>query len=193
MNTPTFTRNPAKASPFSREKAKAPKTAAFVVEMEPSLWADGRKSKPTAAVNVGLRLLAEETFTRARAVSIKHAWANHARAEDEDLRVECYNARLMGELMAEAACMPNDHTQKFFEHADIKIFLDLTPEGIRYLWDHYEAFAVSTSPTAPEATDEELLELGDSLLAGDLFEGLDLEQSKHVRRLLKAALKAAKR
>lgn len=187
MSAPAFK----KTSPFTQKQAAIPKAAPFVVEMAPSLWADGRKSKPAQPVQVGLRLLSEADFTRARTVAAKFAWNEHQEPADEDCRIECFNAKLMGLLMAEAACLAGNVDQKYFENADIKIFLDLTPEGIRYLWDHYEAFACMQSTTAAEAIDDELTELADALLAGDLFSGMELEKTRRIRRLLKMTIDAA--
>lgn len=187
MNAPAFKRQ----SPFAKVQAEIAKVPACIVELAPALWRDGRPAKPAAPVKVGLRLLAEKDFEDASARAAKDAWANHPEPMPEELRVEHYNNRLMGYLMAEATCSPQDVTQKYFEHADIKVFLDLTPDGIRYLWDHYESFAISTSPTSPEATDEELDALAEGLDEGTLLGGLDIEQARRVRRLLKAAMTAA--
>jgi hypothetical protein len=189
MNPPAFKRNT--PSPFARKQAEAPKKAAAVVELTPALWADGRPSKPTAPVKLGLRLLPEAEFDRCRTIAAKHAWREHENPADEANRVDCFNCRLMGLLMAEATCHPENTDKRYFDHADVKIFLDLTPDGIRYLWDHYEAFSVSHSPIAAEATDEELFELADAISVGDVFSGMDLESARRVRRLLKAAMEAA--
>jgi hypothetical protein len=189
MSPPAFKRNT--PSPFARKQAEATKKAACVVELAPVLWADGRPAKPSAPVKIGLRLLPEAEFERARTIAAKHAWREHENPADHDNRVDCFNSRLMGLLMAEATCHPENTDKKFFDHADVKVFLDLTPDGIRYLWDHYEAFSVSHSPIAPEVTDEELGELADSIIYGDLFEGLDIEKARRVRRLLKAAIAVA--
>jgi hypothetical protein len=193
MNAPTFkppTFKRSSPSPFAKKQADGPKKAACHVELAPALWADGRPAKPSAPVKVGLRLLPEAEFERCRTIAANHAWREHQNPDDEANRDDCFNSRLMGLLMAEATCHPENIDKKFFEHADTKIFLDLTPDGIRYLWDHYEAFAVVESPIAPEATDDELLELADVIRAGMLFEGLDLERARRVRRLLKAAIEA---
>lgn len=186
MNAPAFKRTA--PSPFARKQAEAPKKAACIVELAPALWADGRPSKPPAPVKMGLRLLPEAEFDRCRTIAANHAWREHQNLDDEANRLDCFNSRLMGLLMAEATCHPENTDRRYFDHADVKIFLDLTPDGIRYLWDHYEAFAVSHSPIAPEASDEELLDLSDAIVAGDLFSGLDLERARRVRRLLKAAI-----
>jgi hypothetical protein len=190
MNAPAFKRT--SPSPFARKQAEATKKALSVVEVAPSLWADGRPSKPSAPVKIGLRLLPEAEFERCRTIAAKHAWREHENPGDDGNRIDCFNSRLIGLLMAEATCHVENTDKRYFEHADAKIFLDLTPDGIRYLWDHYEAFTVSHSPVAPEATDEELLELADAVVAGDMFGGMALEKARRVRRLLKAAIDLAR-
>ena len=179
-----------KPSPFAQAQSKAPKAAPLVVELAPSYWADGRKAKPTSPVSIGLKRLPECEFDRARAIAEKDADRNHPQRFSE-LWIECYNARLIGYLMAEASCLPHDVNVKFFEVADVKIFLDLTPQGIAYLWDHYDAFVQTDSPSAPEATDDELTELAYGMLSGDVLASLTGEDEKRFRRLLKAAIKLA--
>lgn len=187
MNAPAFRRSGPSA--FAREKAAAKREAPCTVEMAPAFWADNRPAKPTVPVKVGLRLVSEKDFEHASERAAKEACIAHPNAED--MQVEHYNNRLMGLVMAEATCRPDDVATPYFAIADAKIFLDLTPEGIRYLWDHYEALAISTSPTAPEATDEELDLLTDGLTSGELIVGLGIEQARRVRRLLRAALAEA--
>lgn len=188
MNPPAFKRTG--PSPFQKKQAEAPKKPVAFVELPPALWADGRPSKPSSPVKVGLRLLPEAELERCRTIAANHAWREHQNEGDEANRIDCFNSRLIGLLMAEATCHPESTDRRFFEFADAKIFLDLTPDGIRYLWDHYEAFTVSHSPIAPEATDDELLALADAIVAGDVFVGMALEQERKVRRLLKAAIDA---
>jgi len=192
MTPPAFQRKG--PSPFAKKQAETTKKAVHVVELAPALWADGRPSKPSAPVKIGLRLLPEAEFERARTVAAKHAWREHPEPNDEGNRFDCFNSHLLVLLMSDAAVHPENIDAKYFgaNMADLKMAKDLTPDGVRYLWDHYEAFAVSHSPIAPEATDEELLELSDVIAAGALFDGLSLEQARKARRLLKAAIEAAK-
>lgn len=180
-------------SAFARARDEHAKAPTCLVTLEPAHFRDGRPGKPTTPIQVGLRLLAEKTFEDASARAAKDAWITHPEPIPDDLRVEHYNNRLMGYLMAEAACLAGNVEQRYFGDLapDTKIEKDLTPDGIRFLWDHYEAFAISTSPTAPEATDEELDVLADGLASGELLGSLDIERARYVRRLLKAALAKA--
>ena len=189
MNAPAFARK----SPFARVRDEQAKVPTCLVTLDPALFRDGRPSKPIAPVQVGLRLLAEKTFEDASARAAKDAWVTHTEPIPDDMRVEHYNNRLMGYLMAEATCLAGNIDEKYFSRdlADVKIFLDLTPDGIRFLWDHYEVLAISTSPTSPEASDEDLDVLVDGLASGELLASLDIERARQVRRLLKAALTKA--
>lgn len=187
MSTPAFKR----PGTFAGQQAARAKVPPCVVELALACWKDGRPSKPLAPVKVGLRLLSEDDFERASARAAKEAWVAAPEGIPEDVRVEAYNNRLMTLLMAEATCSPTDVGQRYFQHGDLQIGLDLTPDGIRFLWDHYEAMTISASPTSPEATDAELDALADGLATGELLAGLDIEQARRVRRLLKAAMTAA--
>jgi hypothetical protein len=189
VNAPAFRRK----SPFAQKRDERVKVPACLVTLEPALYRDGRPSKPAAPVQVGLRLLAEKTFEEASARAAKDAWVAHPEPIPDDVRVEHYNNRLMGYLMAEAACLAGNIEERHFGDLapDAKIFLDLTPDGIRFLWDHYEAFSIATSPTAPEATDEDIDVLVDGLASGELLASLDIETGRRVRRLLRAVLREA--
>lgn len=184
---------PKRKSAFAKAKDEHAKVPTCIVALDPAHYRDGRPGKPTAPVQVGLRLLAEKTFEDASARAAKETWLAQPEPIPDDIRVEHYNNRLMGYLMAEAACLAGNIDERYFGDLapDAKIFLDLTPDGIRFLWDHYEAFAISTSPTAPEATDEDLDVLADGLGSGELLASLDIEKARRVRRLLRAALREA--
>lgn len=189
MNAPAFKRK----SAFARAKEEHTKVPTCLVSLDPAHFRDGRPGKPTAPVQVGLRLLAEKTFEDASTRAAKDAWVNQPEPIPDDVRVEHYNNRLMGYLMAEATCLAGNIEQRYFGDLapDTKIEKDLTPDGIRFLWDHYEAHAISTSPTAPEATDEDLDALADGLASGELLGSLDIEKARRVRRLLQAVLREA--
>lgn len=184
MSTPAFKRT----GTFAGQQAARAKIPPCVVEMALACWKDGRPNKPLAPVKVGLRLLSEDDFERASARAAKETWIAAPEGIPNDLRNETYDNRLLTLLMAEATCSPADVSVRYFQHGDLQIALDLTPDGIRFLWDHYEAMAIGASPTSPEATDAELDALSDGLATGDLLAGLDIERARRVRRLLKAAM-----
>lgn len=178
---------PAKRSAFAAIKAAQPKRAECIVEVDPSLWADGRPNKPTAPVQIGLRVVSEANVARARSVAEAFANQMHRDLTSQEVWIESYNSHLIATILFDAVVLPDNVEKQWFQR-DSQVAMDLTTNGLQFLWDHYEMHRLATSKIAPEATDQEMAGLGDSLLAGDLFEGLDLERARRVRRLLKAAM-----
>lgn len=178
---------PVRKSAFSAIKAAQPKRASYVVEMDPSLWVEARPNRPTAPVKLGIRIVSEADVARARSVAEAFATRMHRDLASQEIWVESYNSHLMATILFDAVVHPDNIERRWFER-DSQVTLDLTSNGIQFLWDHYEMHRVATSTIAPEATDEELLELEDMILTGSLFDGVDLERARRVRRLIKAAL-----
>ena len=176
-----------KRSAFSSIKAALPKRAGHVFECDPSLWVEGRPNRPTAPIQLGLRIVSESDVARARSVAESFANQMHRELPYGEAWIECFNSHLIAAIMFDAVVHPDNAEKRWFAR-ESQVALDLTTNGLKFLWDHYEVYQVSTSKIAPEASDDELLELGDVILAGALFEGLDLERARRVRRLLKAAL-----
>ncbi len=192
------------ASAFRRAAARTTKAPACVVELPPSAFADtphvftdksGNRAddKPTAPVRVGLRLVPEQAYHHARAAAAQEAWRVHGNDADEENRIDSFNQRLIGLIVAHAAVDPEDTTRPYFgPMAEDKVFLTLTSEGIRRLYDAFEAFSVAASPTAPEATDEELDLVADGLASGELLAAMDLDAARRARRLLRCVLDLAR-
>ncbi len=178
---------PAKRSAFAAIKATQPKRAGYTVEVDPALWAENRPNKPSAPVRVGLRIVSEADVARARSVAESFANKQHRDLASQDVWLESYNSHLFAAILFDAVVHSDNADRRWFER-DSQVTLDLTTNGLRFLWDHYEIYQISTSTIAPEATDEELLELEDMILTGSLFDGVDLERARRVRRLIKAAL-----
>ena len=178
---------PAKRSAFAAIKAAQPKRAGYTVEVDPALWAENRPNKPSTPVRVGLRIVSEADVARARSVAESFANKQHRDLTSQDVWLESYNSHLIAAILFDAVVHSDNADRRWFER-DSQVTLDLTTNGLRFLWDHYEIYQISTSTIAPEATDEDLMTLEDLILSGTLFEGLDLEQARRVRRLLKAAL-----
>lgn len=186
------------SSPFSKRIETATKIPRTTIDLPVDAWADNCASKPAEVVKVGLRLLSERAISNCRSVAAQYALRLHNDDADIDNRVDCFNQRLVGLLMAEASVSATDINAPFFgtdegKYADTKIFLSLTTEGIRFLWDAYEVFALTYCPTAAEASEEELNGLADGLVSGEMIGSLDIERGRKVRRLLKAAWDEATR
>lgn len=177
---------------FGRRQVALAKVAAHVFELPPEAFADTNPDKPTHPVKIGLRLVAEQRFTKARSEAAKEAWRIHPDEGDEPNRVDFFNHKLTGLIVAYAACEPDDAMQPFFgQQAEDKVFRVLTSHGIRRVYDEFEAFATASNPTAPEATDEDLDMLADGLMSGEMLASISIERARRVRRLLKAALEEA--
>ena len=179
-----------KRSAFAAAKAAMPKRADCIVEVPVNLWAEGRPNRPAAPVKVGLRILSEADIARARSVAESFATKMHRDLASQDVWEECYNAHLIAAVLYDATVHPANVDQRWFSR-DAAVSMDLTTNGLQFLWDHYEMHRIASSTIAPEATDDEMLELADSLYAGDLFDGIDLERARRVRRLIKAAIAEA--
>lgn len=119
-----------------------------VVDLPASAWAQTWQSAPTQAVRVGLRLLAANDYTTARAVAADKACTLHpegpmpARHDFQD----AYNDALMIFAVARGTCDPSDISLPWLEAAEDNLGLALTPDGVRYLWDALERLRVQSSP-----------------------------------------------
>ena len=192
------------SSAFRRAVAKTTKLPGHVVELPPNAFADtphvftdksgaSMGEKPSTPVRVGLRLVPEQAFHHARAAAAQEAWRVHPEEGDIDNRTDCFNQRLVGLIVAHAAVDPSDATKPFFgAMAEDKVFLVLTSDGIRALYNEFEAFAMSASPTSPEATDQDLDILADGLMSGELLASMDLDTARRARRLLRHVLDLAR-
>lgn len=181
-----------KPSPFTAIKAAQPKRAGYIIEADPALWVEGRPNRPTSPIKLGLRIISEADTARARSVAEAFANRLHRDLASQDVWIECFNSHLMTTILFDAIVHADNVDKRWFER-DSQVALDLTTNGIQFLWDHYEIYQISTSKIAPEATDEDLLELEDRILSGTLFEGVSLEQARRMRRLIKAVLVEAER
>lgn len=178
---------------FARHQKTVARTPGRVVVVPPSAFADDHADKPKEPVKVGLRLVSEQVFNHCRTAAAQDAWRSHPEDGDEDNRVDRFNQRLVGLIVAHAAVEPENAAAPYFgPMAEDKIFLAMTSQGIRLLYDEYEAFAISVSPTAPEATDEELDTIADGLASGALLQGMDVATARRARRLLRHVLDLAR-
>lgn len=168
-------------------KAAASKKSGYVIEVPPSCWVEGRPNAPTSAVKLGLKIVSESDVARARSAAESFANKNHRDLASEDVWLEAFNSHLIATILFDAVVYPDNIERRWFLR-DSQVAQDLTTAGLQLLWDHYEIYQIRTSTIAPEATDEELMQLEDLILSGTLFEGLDLERARRVRRLIKAAL-----
>ncbi len=180
---------------FGRKQVAMAKVPSHIIELPLSAFADsykdkrGHVDKPDGPAKVGFRLVAEERFNKARSEAAKEAWRLHPDEGDEPNRIDYFNEKLIGQIVAFATTEADDVTQPFFgEMPEDKVFRVLTSQGIRRLYDEFEAFAISVSPTAPEASDADLDVLADGLMSGELLTSMDIDTARRARRLLRHVL-----
>jgi hypothetical protein len=174
-------------SPFTAMKAAASKKSGYVVEVPPTIWVAGRPNVPTTAVKLGLKIVSESEVARARSAAESFANKNHRDLASEEVWLEAFNSHLIATILFDAVVYPDNIERRWFQR-DSQVAQDLTTSGLQLLWDHYEIYQIRTSTIAPEATDEQLMVMAEALLAGDLFDGMELERARRMRRLLKAAM-----
>lgn len=171
---------------LQNETAKPPATVVVKPDAFVATWSD----RPTTDVAIGLRLIAHDDVSTARAHAAKTANAAHPDVDIEDaanwpLWVEAFNDALMLWIVARALCDPNDASQAWrpFQAAPTDMASDyLTPGGLRFLFDRWEKMRIETDPVAREADGDEIAEL-----AGLLIDRLPLAgkmRSARCRRLL---------
>lgn len=183
---------------FSSFVPATTRPAPRVVLLPPSSFVEGWEGtdedpweKPSESVRVGLRPVSQDVLARARSDAGKAAWRRHPDDEYREPRIEAYNDALIGVALTSAICAPEDATRPLWPIQQATIEGALTVEAQRHLWAELELLHLLESPTAPEATDQELHALGTALLEGSIWEGLDLAAARRVKRLLRHVLEEA--
>lgn len=167
-------------SGVSKDRRPPPKT----VSLEPDAFASAFAERPKTTVAIGLRKLSDHAETWSRAAAEKTA--NSKGHGDQDNWNDCFNDALMAQFVARSVCDPNDARApcSHLPMAEDHISFELTPAGIKYLWDEIEKLRVETSPLHPEATDGDVRELMDRLAADDAMAELDPIREGRLRRFL---------
>ena len=168
------------------EKTVARRPARTLV-LEPWIFADEWESKPPKAVCVGLRLMSERDKQRARAEAEKLALELHPRGGPN--WVDAFNDALVRLICAFGISDPNDVEQPsdILQMAEDQVRLALTSSGARFIFDALVRYEVETSALAPEATDEDINDLGERIGSGELLV-LTGARAANVRRFLRYAL-----
>lgn len=139
-------------------KAKLRKPGATLVL---PLWvfADQWEDRPTAPVCVGLRLLAENDKTQARALAVKQA--NDLHPERGDEWVDCFNDAVQMQIDALGMCDPNDVNKpsEAFEYAEDQLPFRITSKGAAFIFQAIQRYEVASSPIGALATSDDLQRL----------------------------------
>ncbi len=161
-----------------------------VVTLAPEAWASTWASRPGEPVRVGLRRHSEGDARAVSAAAAGKAWRRHPAEEQEDERVEAYNAIVMALLVARVACDPDDASIGYWEAgaADDAVPMALTPAGIEYLYGEIDRMSAEDSQTAHEATDDEMAWLSGALASGSVWGSMSVEAVARTRRLLAYAI-----
>ncbi len=185
---PASTQPVANGSPFAARSEEISSAPSKRISIPVSAWAEGWANAPTEPIVVGFRSPSEEDLSLARAEAARKAWALHDNPSDEDARIECYNGVLMVNVLAAGLCDPDDAKKHRWTGAEAVIAEGLKSESIEWLFTELDIFMGANSPTAPEATDEEVHELAEGLLSGDAWRGISGRAGHRVRRLLRAVI-----
>lgn len=175
-------------SAFASLVSTQPKKAARSVSLPVAAFAETWEERPSAAVEVGLRLVSEAEVQTAMAEANAYACKMHEGGALEPW-IACYNDSLMRGIVARATCRPGDLAASWFDRPEDDIRDALTPAGLRLLWDELAALQVETSPLARGLDDDGVASLAAQLAAGALSK-LPAEDAERVRRYLRVVAEA---
>ncbi len=152
-----------------------------VVTVPPSAFADTWRLKPKAPIEIGIRLIADADFDKARTHAAKIA----AEVPDPDARIEAYNEALMQWAVARATCKPENAQEDFWRASQDVVPIALTDDGLTLLFHELQNLKIEQSPLIGEAKDAELEELGKLLQAPNAREILLTLGEPRLRRHLR--------
>jgi hypothetical protein len=169
-----------------------PVKPARVVLLQPEDFADGWKSRPTAAVAVGLRRLSESDEQTAITDATKEATSAAADclpAQQADEFVRVFNERLMCIGVGRSLCDPNDVSRPYtvIPMAEDLLGTAVTRGTLERLWHALEAVCGETSACFKEADDDDLGRLCLAIADGAIDE-LNPAMERRARRFLAMVL-----
>lgn len=153
--------------------------------LESNAFADDWRDKPPGGeLLLGLRRYSDGDAQTARAEAARFAASMHEEIDREG-QVEAFNDALMRWLVVRGTCDANDITLNapLFDGSEENVRNALTSKAIRFLWDEIERYHLEVSPVVPEATDEEMLKLGELLKQPSLLEDMSPGSQKRFRKL----------
>jgi len=133
-----------------------------VVVAKPEDFSPSWENRPRHEVAIGLRPISPQDAVDARRLAAETAWKEHPQEVDQDLRVEAYNDALMRFVLARGTCDPNDARARLALWSGVEdsiVFVALTREGAKRLYDAHERAELSARVDVPEATDEDVARL----------------------------------
>lgn len=177
-------------SAFSALPIDTSRKPATVVSFPPSGWAVTHGDRPTAPVEIGLRVLSEAERIEITSLAATKACRLHPADHDEDGRVHAYNRLLMALAVARAACHVDDATVPYWPSgvADDLVPNALTSEGIDHIYHALDRAMVEQNPAQPEADETDLSRLADLMTMPDAFVPFTPAFAQRLRRLLRYCL-----
>lgn len=170
-------------STFKEFRKTRDRIAKRVLVLTPDMFIDTCENRPNEEVAIGLRKIADGDVQIARAEAAKYAIEMH---NDREGQIEAFNDCLMRWMIISGTCDPNDiaHSTSLFEGSEENVKMMLTPQTIRFLWDHIDAFQVESSPLVPAIDDEDIDRVASRLLMGPLPEAMPQADQIRIRKFL---------
>lgn len=162
------------------------KTPPHTFTLGPGAWASTYTKRPLTPVVIGMRRLSADTYLSAMLEATTKADEYLGEVGHEDPKwLEAYDILFLHLLIGAALCSPEDVTRNYFgEFQDGSAMVGPAPsgegacsayftsDGIARLYDELTVLGVLDNPVWPEATDEDLAELGACLIDGSFLAAL---------------------
>jgi len=156
--------------------------------LPPSAFADTWKGRPREPVRIGIRLVGHDIVDVAEqtaAEDVAHLSPGKDGSDERRIWIDAYNTAFMRGVLAQALCSPDDVDRPYFADApNDRVRVAFPPRTLRALWEEFEALSVETSPTMPEATDEEIAGLAGMLAMPSPLSGIAPDPQRRLRRLV---------
>lgn len=160
-----------------------------VVIVPTSAWCAEYRKRPTAPVAVGIRLLSDDDIQMIRreaaGATVRMYTGDDGQPVDEAAMTEAYNDALIRWVVGRSVCDPNNTDTSFFESEEETAGQALTSDGLRFLFDHYDALRTECSPHMAAIADADVAEIVRRL--GDLSK-LKTSRALRARKLLQSVL-----
>ncbi len=156
--------------------------------LPPSAFADTWKGRPREPARIGIRLVGHDIVDVAEqtaAEDVAHLAPGTEGSDERAIWVDAYNTAFMRGILAQALCSPDDVDRNYFTDApNDRVRVPFPPRTLRALWEEYETLSLETSPTTPEATDDEIAALGTLLTLAEPLSGVGVDTQRRLRRLV---------
>lgn len=154
-----------------------------LVTVKPGEWCTTWDSRPDREVAFGLRLPSDEQESEIRKESGARVREMFGGSGDTDGAIDEWNATAMALYVGACICDPNDYRNdpEQIHHPQDTVRLALRSDTILRLYHAIERLKIEQSPASIDATDNEVVVLGDLLLDG-LPDWLTPAQQARVRR-----------